>query len=172
MNTPLRAVRESLAQAPRIVDGLVAAAPRDALTWRDAEGSWHIIEVLSHMADGEITDWMPRLERILADGGRFMPFDRERGFTRYLGWTADALVCEFGRLRRANLEKLDSFRLSDAHMRMTGVHPEFGTVTLEQLLACWATHDMAHIAQISRLLTRSFGRQVGPWRKYFSLLKD
>lgn len=172
MHTPLAAVRESLAQAPRIVEGLIAAAPADALTWRDAEGSWHLVEVLSHMADGEITDWMPRIERILSDGGRFMPFDREGGFTRYRGWTAEALVGEFGQLRRANLEKLDSFRLSDAHLRMTGIHPEFGPVTLEQLLACWATHDMAHIAQMSRVLTRSFGRQVGPWRKYFSLLQE
>jgi len=45
-------------------------------------------------------------------------------------------------------------------------------VTLEQLLACWATHDMAHVSQISRVLTRAFGRDVGPWRKYFSLLQS
>ena len=82
-------------------------APRDALTWREADGTWNIVEVLSHVADGEITDWMPRVERILAGGGRFTPFDREGGFTRYRGWTAEALVGEFGQLRRANLEKLE-----------------------------------------------------------------
>jgi hypothetical protein len=172
MIMPLEAVRQTLAQTPRIIEGLIAAAPPDALTFREADGRWHIVEVLSHMADGEITDWMPRLERILADGGRFLPFDREGGFTRYRGWTAEALVGEFGQRRRANLEKLDSFRLTAAHGSMTGIHPEFGPVTLDQLLACWATHDAAHIAQISRLLTRSFGRYVGPWRKYFSLLQE
>jgi hypothetical protein len=45
-------------------------------------------------------------------------------------------------------------------------------VTAGQLLACWATHDLAHIAQISRSLVRFFGPHVGPWRKYFSLLAD
>ena len=99
--------RRRCAQAPRIVEGLIAAAPREALTWREADGAWNIVEVLCHVADGEITDWMPRVERILAGGGRFMPFDREGGFTRYRGWTAEALVGEFGQLRRANLEKLD-----------------------------------------------------------------
>jgi hypothetical protein len=163
-------IRQSLAQGPRIVEGLVAAAPKEALTWRDAEGSWNAVEVLCHLADGEITDWMPRLERILSGGGRFAPFDREAGFTRYRGWTADALVGEFGQLRRANLDKLDTFQLTAAHLRLTGEHPEFGPVTMEQLLACWATHDMAHVAQMSRLLTRSFGQHVGPWKKYFSLL--
>ena len=171
MTLPLDTVRQSLAQAPRIIEGLIAAAPPDALTWREAEGTWHAVEVLSHIADGEITDWMPRIEQILSDGGRFMVFDREGGFLRYRGWTAEALVGEFGQLRRANLEKLDTLQLSDSHMRLTGIHPEFGPVTLEQLVACWATHDMAHIAQLARLLTRSLGRHVGPWRKYFSLLR-
>jgi hypothetical protein len=58
-------VRASLAQGPRIIESLVAAAPREALTWREGEGNWHVIEVLCHLADGEITDWMPRVERIL-----------------------------------------------------------------------------------------------------------
>ena len=163
-------VRQSLAQAPRIVEGLIASAPKEALTWREADGTWTIFEVLCHLADGEITDWMPRVERILSGGGRFMPYDREGGFTRYRGWTAEALVGEFGQLRRANLEKLETLRLSAPHLKLLGEHPEFGAVTLEQLMACWATHDMAHVAQMSRVLTRWFGRDVGPWKKYFSLL--
>ena len=164
-------VRASLAQAPRIVEGLVAAAPREALHWREADDTWNSVEVLCHLADGEITNWMPRIEKILSGGGRFTPFNREGGFVRYRGWTAEALVGEFGQLRRANLEKLDTLNLTAPHLALTGQHPEFGTVPLSQLLACWATHDMAHIAQLSRLLTRSFGRHVGPWRKYFSLLQ-
>ena len=164
-------VRASLAQAPRIVEGLIAAAPREALHWREADGAWNSVEVLCHLADGEITDWMPRIEKILSGGGRFTPFDREGGLLRYRGWTAEALVGEFGQLRRANLEKLDTLNLTAPHLALTGQHPEFGRVTLSQLLACWATHDMAHVAQLSRLLTRSFGRHVGPWRKYFSLLQ-
>src|SRR5689334_12579962 len=132
MTSPLHDVRQALAQTPRIVEGLIAAAPREALMFREADAAWNIVEVLCHITDGEITDWMPRIERILSDGGRFMPFDREGGFTRYRGWTAEALVGEFNQLRRANLEKLDSFRLSDAHMRMTGMHPEFGPVSVEQ----------------------------------------
>ena len=163
-------IRGALEQAPRLVEGLVAAAPKDALTWREADGHWNVVEVLCHLADGEITDWMPRLERMLSGGGRFMPYDREGGFTRYRGWTAEALVGEFGQLRRVNLEKLTVLNLSAPHLRMTGEHPEFGPGTLEQLLATWAAHDMAHVAQLSRILTRSFGRQVGPWKKYFSLL--
>ena len=164
--------RESLLQAPRIVEGLIASAPSDALTWREGEGAWNCIEVLCHLGDSEITNWIPRVHRILDGGGRFAPFDREAGFRRYAGWTADQLVGEFGQLRRANVETLDRLGLTSVHLALRGEHPEFGLVTLEQLLACWATHDFAHIAQISRILTRAFGEHVGPWRKYFSLLRD
>ena len=92
----IESVRQSLEQGPRIIEGLVAAAPTEALTWREADGAWNIVEVLCHVADGEITDWMPRVERILDGGGRFLPYDREGGFNRYRGWTAEALVGEFG----------------------------------------------------------------------------
>ena len=165
-------VRASLTQAPRLIEGLIAAAPRDALEWREEPGAWTPVEVVAHLADGEITDWMPRVERILAGGGLFAPYDREGGFTRYRDWTAEALVGEFGQLRRANLDRLERLELTGPHLRMTGEHPEFGTVTMEHLLATWAAHDMAHVAQLSRILTRAFGRHVGPWTRYFSLMKD
>jgi hypothetical protein len=169
---PIAHVRESLSQGPRIVESLIAAAPVDSLDWREGPDAWTPIQVLAHLADGEITDWMPRVERILAGGGRFTPYDREGGFARYSGWSAEALVGEFGQLRRANLEKLDRLALTAPHLRLTGEHPELGTVTLEQLLATWAAHDMAHVVQLSRILERAFGRHVGPWRRYFSVLKD
>ena len=70
---PIAHVRESLTQGPRIVEGLIAAAPVEALEWREAPGAWTPVEVLAHLADGEITDWMPRVEKILAGGGRFGP---------------------------------------------------------------------------------------------------
>lgn len=169
---PMTDVRASLIQAPRLIEGLIAAAPRDALEWREEPGAWTPVEVVAHLADGEITDWMPRVERIMAGGGRFAPYDREGGFTRYRDWTVEALGGEFGQLRRANLDRLDQLALTPSHLRLTGEHPEFGTVTLEQLLATWAAHDMAHVAQLSRILTRAFGRHVGPWTRYFSLMKD
>ena len=169
---PIAHVRDTLSQGPRIVESLVAATPADVLHWREAPDAWTPVQVLAHLADGEITDWMPRVERILAGGGRFTDYDREGGFSRYQGWTAEALVGEFGQLRRANLERLDQLALTAPHLRLTGEHPAFGTVTLEQLLATWAAHDMAHVAQLSRILQRAFGRHVGPWRQYFSNLKD
>lgn len=54
---------------------------------------------------------------------------------------------------------------------LTGEHPEFGNVTMRQLLATWVVHDLSHIAQISRTMTRAYTGAVGPWTAYFRVLQ-
>jgi hypothetical protein len=166
-------MQATLGQTPTILSGLTAHASSDALEFREAPGTWNALEILSHVADGEITDWMPRVRIILAASGdrRFTPFDREGGFTRYRGWTAAALLEEFAALRARNLTELADLRITPDMLRREGLHPEFGVVTLAQLLATWVTHDLAHVAQLARVLVRYTGRDVGPWAKYFSLLR-
>jgi uncharacterized damage-inducible protein DinB len=165
---------ELLLATPASLRALTAGLSPSAHRFREEKSAWTIVEVLSHMTDGEVVDWVPRIEIILSDrpDRQFAPFDREGGFRRYKGWSVNELLGEFDRLRRQNVEQLLSFKLKPESLERTGVHPELGTVTLEQLLACWTTHDCAHLAQISRILTRYFGASVGPWKQYFSLLRE
>lgn len=168
----LSEVTSRLAQTASTIKTLIDPLPADAIGYREAAGTWSPFEVVCHLADAEITDWMPRVRAILSDGDRrFPPYDREAGFKRYEGWAIAAVVQEFGYLRRRNIAELATMPIAPALAR-TGVHPEFGSVTLHQLLSTWSTHDLAHVAQIARILVRFHGRDVGPWSKYFSLLAD
>jgi len=45
-----------------------------------------------------------------------------------------------------------------------------GKVTLKNLLATWVTHDLGHIAQISRVIAKQYKDEVGPWVEYISVL--
>ena len=170
---PLSEVSSILSATPAVFRGLLSSLSKDALHYRDTPDSWSPFQVLCHMVDGEMTNWIPRLERILSDQPEkpFTPFDREAGFAVYEGWKLPSLLDEFERLRSLNLTRLATVDGREATLRRTGVHPAFGEVTLGQLLACWATHDATHIAQISRSLTRYAGAHIGPWREYFSVLK-
>lgn len=168
----LQTVLAALRAGPSIFESLLAAAPPAALGFREAPGTWTCAEVLAHVADAEATLFMPRVKRILADGGRFTPFDREGGFARYASWTPIAIVGEFAQLRRANVQDLASLRLTDADLARPGVHPEFGRVTLGELLSTWATHDLAHANQFTRVVARAASADVGPWARNFSLLRD
>ena len=169
---PITDIHSILSVSPAIYRQLLSALSKDALHFRDAPESWTPFQVLCHVVDGEMTDWIPRLERILSNHPEkpFTPFDREAGFTVYGGWNLPALLDEFARLRTLNLARLAKVDLTDATLQRTGVHPELGTVTLGQLISCWATSDATHLAQISRSLTRYAGAHIGPWRAYFRVL--
>jgi hypothetical protein len=164
-------VSATLSRTPAAFRALLSGTTEQALAYRESADAWTPHEVLCHVIDGEVTDWRPRVAIIIADGDKqFTPFDRLGGHRTYGGWPTPALLDEFEQLRRDNLTYLAQLDLDPAALRRTGLHPEFGSVTLEQLLSCWMVHDLAHIAQISRSLIRFFGPDVGPWKKYFSIL--
>src|SRR5688572_27173680 len=122
-------VRPVLSRTPAIVRGLIEGAPAAALDFHEHAGAWSPLQVLCHLADGEIVDWVPRLELVLLgpESVRFQPFDREGGFARYAGWPASHLLIEFEQLRATNLARLDALNLADADGERTAVHPDLGT---------------------------------------------
>ena len=43
-------------------------------------------------------------------------------------------------------------------------------VTLSQLVAGWAVHDLGHAAQIVRTMARQYRDEVGAWKAYVPVL--
>ena len=149
------------------------AALSDELTRQGGgEDDWTPYDVVGHLIHAEKTDWIPRAEVILAagEGRRFPPFDRMGHFAD-AGSTLDERLNEFERIRESNLARLVDWRLTDTQLELTGIHPEFGSVTLGHLIATWAVHDLTHVRQISTFLARKFALAVGPWSQYLSILK-
>lgn len=145
--------------------------------WTESHGDrrrWRPHDIVGHLIHGERTDWIPRARMILEQGadGEFVPFDREAMFESSRGKSLEELLAEFASLRTANLEILESWDLSPADLELEGRHPEFGAVTLGQLLASWVVHDLSHLAQISRSLALDYREQCGPWIEYMSILRS
>lgn len=162
-----------LANTPAVLRALVGSLPEGLLQANEGPGTWCPVQVVQHLAWCELDDWVPRMQSIREHGRErtFRPLNREGGFRHFEGWSAEKLLDDFARLRRKNLEYLDT--ISDpADLALEGTHPEFGIVTLEQLIATWATHDCGHLTQISRVLTKALGTHAGPWRAYISVLRD
>jgi hypothetical protein len=53
-----------------------------------------------------------------------------------------------------------------------GRHPEFGVVTLRQLLSTWVVHDLGHVRQVARVMSKQYSDAVGPWRAYLPVLEE
>jgi DinB superfamily len=162
-----------LERTPHVLRALLAGLPP---TWTDAtEGpeTWSPYVILGHLIHGERTDWIPRARLILDQGPqrRFTPYDRFAQFRESEGKSLAGLLDEFARLRAANLDTLAGWRLTDAELALEGEHPDFGLVTLRQLLATWVAHDLGHVAQTARVMAKQYREAVGPWRAYLPVLE-
>jgi uncharacterized damage-inducible protein DinB len=172
-NFSLEKTFEILHQTPETLISLLRNLSSDWIHASEGNNTWSPFDVVGHLIHGEKTDWIPRLKIILFnDDKTFLPFDRFAQFEHSKGKTIDQLLLEFKTLRKENLKYLTSLGLSDSDFCKEGIHPEFGTVTIKQLLATWATHDLGHIAQISRVLAKHYKKEVGPWTAYISILNQ
>ena len=139
----------------------------------EGEGTWTPYGVVGHLIHGERTDWMPRLQRILDIGETkaFDPFDREAQGRENGGKTLAELLDEFAGLRAENMIRLRGLCLSRSDLEKKGLHPSLGVVTLGNLLATWAAHDLTHLHQLSRIMAHQLRQEVGPWSKYLGVLQ-
>lgn len=161
-----------LERTPHTLRAMLAGLPP---AWTDAtEGpeTWSPYVIVGHLIHGERADWIPRARIILAQGPerRFEPFDRFAQFRESQGKSLAELLDEFARLRAESLATLAGWDLTDAQLALEGEHPDFGPVTLRQLLATWVAHDLGHIAQTARVLAKQYRDEVGPWRAYLPVL--
>lgn len=162
-----------LRATPRALSAWLEDLPEPWITCHEGESTWSPFDVVGHLIHGEETDWIPRARIILEHGEArpFTPFDRFAHIGRSHGRTMGELLATFVRLRTESLATLAAWNLAEADLAKTGRHPEFGPVTLEQLLATWTAHDLSHLAQIARVMCRRYTREVGPWRAYLPILQ-
>ena len=161
-----------LSRTPATLRDLLQDLPPRWTRSNEGGESWSPFDVLGHLIHGERTDWIGRARTILEHGETrtFEPFDRFAMLEESRDKTLAELLDTFAELRTDNLRRLADLGVTEEHLEKTGRHPDFGTVTLRQLLATWVAHDLGHIAQISRTMARQYRREVGPWRAYLPVL--
>ncbi|MGB0869837.1 MAG: DinB family protein [Flavobacteriales bacterium] len=164
---------EVLKNTPLVLDAYLSNLSDDWINNNEGDLTWSPYDVLGHLVFGEKTDWMVRIQIILSDSEQkiFEPFDRFAQFSDAPNETMGELIHTFKHLRAENVLKLENLNISETQLKLKGIHPEFGEVTLEQLISTWVVHDLGHIAQISRVMARQYKQEVGPWIEYLGILK-
>src|SRR6266550_4940794 len=134
--------------------------------------SWTAFDVVGHLIHGDRTDWMPRAKTIMQFGDTqpFAPFDRRGHERETQGKSLAQLLDEFAQVRSESLDELRALNLRPEDLERRGRHPALGAVTLSQLLATWAAHDLTHLHQISRVMAHQYREAVGPWSAYLGVL--
>jgi hypothetical protein len=161
-----------LQRTPAVLRALLVDLPSEWADGTEGPGSWSPAMVVQHLAGEERANWIPRAQTVLRHGrSRVLPpVDRAAPDTRDDPRALAMLVDEFAELRRESLATIASWNLSRDDLEREGEHPEFGRVTLGQLLATWVAHDLSHLAQIARVMARQHRESVGPWRAYLPIM--
>ena len=163
-----------LERTPAILRAWLSGLPPAWIEADEGPDTWSAFDVVGHLIHGERTDWIPRLRTVLEHGEEraFDPFDRFAQFELSKGRTLAELLDELAELRRRNLEILRGLELGPRQLARAGRHPELGRVTLAELLATWAAHDLGHVAQIARVMAKRYHAAVGAWEAYLPVMRD
>jgi hypothetical protein len=163
---------EVLERTPATFRALLAGLPAAWTTPNEGPDTFSAFDNLGHLVHGERAEWIPRARMILEHGRArpFEPYDRFAQAHESQGKSVGDLLDELATLRALNLETLRGWRLTARELALEGEHPALGRVTLAQLLATWAVHDLGHLAQTARVMAKQYRDEVGPWRAYLPIL--
>ena len=174
MKFDLKNTIEILEKTPDILESYLDGLSNNWLKKNEGENTWSPYDILGHLIFGEKTDWIIRAKIILSpsEDKVFEPFDRFAQLKGDQSKPVSALIAEFKSLRKSNLKELKALNISNEDLNRKGIHPEFGEVTLQQLISAWVVHDLGHISQISRVMAKQYEMNVGPWKAYLGILNN
>ena len=173
MNFELEHAITVLSRTPATIKSLLLELPEPWAVQNEGAGTWSPYDILGHLIHAEHTDWIPRARIILEHGETrpFDPFDRFAMFEDSQGKSVAELLETFAQLRARSVNELESMNLTPDLLERRGTHPEFGVVTMKQLLATWVVHDLGHIRQVARVMAKQYRDAVGPWKAYLPVLE-
>ena len=161
-----------LSRTPSTMNAMLRDLPEEWIHRNEGDGTFSAFDVIGHLIHGDRTDWIPRARIILEHGDTkpFEKFDRLAQVRESKGKSLPQLLDEFARIRGKKLDELRALNLKPQDFERRGQHPALGIVTLSQLLATWAAHDLTHLHQVSRVMAHQYREAVGPWTRYLGVM--
>jgi uncharacterized damage-inducible protein DinB len=139
---------KGLAATPRKLERLTSGLAARRAAAKPGAGKWSVKDIVCHLADCELV-YGVRYRKILAEENvTLMPFDQDAWAKSLYGRGSlkDSLAV-FKALRAAHIRLLQSVPRADR--AKAGMHPDYGVLTLEQIVVHLADHDKNHVAQIA-----------------------
>ena len=155
---PLAAL-EKLRQTPVEVAKLLEGLSEDEMEQRPMDGGWAIRNIVSHLRDAQgvlsfrLDLFLKEEHPILESQAVFAWATIEEEYPP----TALEIFETYKASRAETLIKLKSIPLAD--WWHTGLHEEFGSVTLRQQVSYFASHEITHLPQIELLRRQLVGSE-------------
>ncbi len=162
MNSDL--LRRQLALNRDRVAALAQGVPEDQARWKPNPETWSILEIVSHLADEEESDFPVRLKMILEESEKPWPIIDPAGWVIERHYNEGDLfetLKRYMNLRNEALAWLDSVENPD--WQITYKAP-FGEVSAGDIFVSWVTHDLLHLRQLVEMQRDYMVDQAQPYR--------
>jgi hypothetical protein len=162
-----------LSRFPAALNALLRDLPESWTLPNEGENTFSPYDIVGHLIHGERCAWTPRVRLILecGDNQSFETFDRWAHVQASAGKSVEELLDEFASLRSESVAQLRALNLTREDLERRGRHPRLGEVTLSELLATWAAHDLTHLHQLARVMAHQYREFVGPWSKFLGVMQ-
>jgi hypothetical protein len=147
---PLAVQASTARKLERLIKGVSIAKLRK----RPAPNKWSVSEIVAHLADGEIVGSY-RLRLILGSpGAAVVAYDQDQWVIsgHYENRDPRKSVEQFRVLREWNLALLKSLKAEQ--WKHYGMHSERGRESIDQIVRMFAGHDINHLQQMEKILSR------------------
>ncbi|MCU1338727.1 MAG: metal-dependent hydrolase [Bryobacterales bacterium] len=145
-----RAWTREIARAPHEMRAAVAGLSAEQLDTPYRPGGWTVRQVVHHVPDSHMNAFVRFKLALTEDQPVVKPYDESRWATLAdTGLPVEPSLDLLEALHVRWVRLLDS--MSDSDYQRTFVHPESGTLRLDQWLAQYAWHGRHHVAHITSL---------------------
>lgn len=150
METPTDPTRAQAAFPARLAAAVRRVSPAQA-AFRPAPGKWSIKEIVRHLADVELAYGFRYRMMLAQETPPLQPFDQDLWATNLVYQRADlpSALATFGAVRAENVAL--ARRVGRGAWSRQGQHPQYGTVSVQQMLDHLVHHDANHLGQILRI---------------------
>ena len=137
-------------ETPAALARLIASVPQEKLNRPPAPGKWSSAVIVAHLAEAEIAlSWRYR-QIAEKEGAALSGYDQNLWYRLgdYDSREVQESLAQFRLLREANLRMFG--RLTPDDWLRSGIHAERGRLTMKDLVAQAAGHDLSHLQQVER----------------------
>ena len=139
-------------ETPAAAARLIASVPQEKVNRRPALGKWSLAGIVAHLAEAEIAlSWRYR-QVAEKEGAALSGYDQNLWYRLGDYDSRDPLesLAQFRLLREANLRMFARFTQDE--WQRSGIHAERGRLTLTDLVAQAAGHDLSHLQQAEQVV--------------------
>lgn len=139
-------------ETPAALARLIASVPGERLNRPPAPGKWSLTAIVAHLAEAEIAlSWRYR-QIAEKEGAPLTGYDQNLWYRlgEYDSRDLQESLAQFRLLREANLRMFA--RLTPDDWQRSGIHAERGRLTMKDLVAQAAGHDLSHLQQAEQVV--------------------